>query len=68
MATTTETQTQQSYAAGAEVDTTDNLTAQKLLKRCQDFLAEVENLYVFVFLQQGCQVWLMLCQNPRQRS
>jgi len=48
MATTTETQTHQSYAAGAEVDTTDNPTAQKLLKRCQEFLSEVENLYVYV--------------------
>ena len=45
MATATETQTQ-SYSAGAEVDATNNPTAQKLLKRCQDFFAEVENLYV----------------------
>lgn len=46
MATTTETQAQQSYTAGAEVDTTNNPAAQKMLQRCQDFLAEVENLYV----------------------
>jgi hypothetical protein len=45
MATTTETQTQ-SYSAGAEVDATNNPTAQELLERCQDFFAEVENLYV----------------------
>ncbi|KAF2623616.1 hypothetical protein BU25DRAFT_349363 [Macroventuria anomochaeta] len=44
MATATERQTQQSYSAGAEVDTAKNPTAQKLLQRCQDFLAEVENL------------------------
>lgn len=38
------TQAQQSYTAGAEVDTSNNPTAQKLLRRCQDFLTEVENL------------------------
>ncbi|KAF1922417.1 uncharacterized protein M421DRAFT_426923 [Didymella exigua CBS 183.55] len=43
MATAIETQTQ-SYSAGAEVDTTNNSTARELLKRCQDFFAEVENL------------------------
>jgi hypothetical protein len=46
MATAMEIQPQQSYSAGAEVDTRNNPTAQKLLQRCQDFLAEVENLYV----------------------
>lgn len=46
MATTTETHTKQSYTAGVEVDTTNNPTAAKLVKRCQDFLSEVENLYV----------------------
>jgi hypothetical protein len=44
MATKTGTQTQHSYTAGVEVDTTNNPTAQKLLRRCQDFLTEVENL------------------------
>lgn len=48
MATTAETQIKQSYSAGAEVDTRNNPTAQKLLQRCQDFLAEVENLYVSI--------------------
>ncbi|KAJ4370955.1 hypothetical protein N0V86_008649 [Didymella sp. IMI 355093] len=43
MATAIETQTQ-TYTAGSEVDATNNATAQKLLKRCQDFFAEVENL------------------------
>lgn len=46
MSTQTQTQTQQSYTAGAEVDTSQHPTAQKLLQRCQDFFAEVENLWV----------------------
>ncbi|KAH6611887.1 hypothetical protein C7974DRAFT_86404 [Boeremia exigua] len=37
-------QTQESYTAGTEVDITNNPTAQKLLQRCQYFLAEVQNL------------------------
>lgn len=46
MATPTAVHAQQSYSAGAEVDTSNNPTAQKLLQRCQDLFAEVENLYV----------------------
>jgi hypothetical protein len=45
MATETQTEVQQSYSAGAEIDPSNNPTAQKLLQRCQDFFAEVENLY-----------------------
>lgn len=44
MATTTMAQAQHGYTAGVEVDTNNNPTAQKLLRRCQDFLTEVENL------------------------
>jgi len=44
MTTQTQTQTQQSYTAGAEVDPTQHPTAQRLLQRCKDFFAEVENL------------------------
>ena len=46
MATASKTQIQQSYTIGAEVDTTNNPTAQQLLELCRDFLSRVENLYV----------------------
>ncbi|KAJ4317675.1 hypothetical protein N0V94_004830 [Neodidymelliopsis sp. IMI 364377] len=74
MATETQTEVQQSYSAGAEVDPSNNPTAQKLLQRCQDFFAEVENLtpgkdlekYLNTHYGPGNAIYEDLCDLTRQ--
>ncbi|XPT00392.1 hypothetical protein M3J09_009545 [Ascochyta lentis] len=73
MATTNEKQTQQSYSTGAEVNTANNPAAQRLLQRCQDFFAEVENLtpgrdletYLNTHYGPGTTIYEDLCSLTR---
>ncbi|KAJ4359140.1 hypothetical protein N0V95_002465 [Ascochyta clinopodiicola] len=74
METTTQTKVQQSNSTGAEVDTADHPTAQRLLQRCQNFFAEVENLtpgkdletYLNAHYGPGNAIYDDLCTLTRQ--